>query len=294
MEKKYRIAIRETGRSAINRIADGAKPKPHTILEKSIKMGSIEKAYPGDVVDEVLSRLKGLDLDGFVGHWGAAGQGLLGVRIDNAPDEVSKAGIIEKGDAGDYVPIEISAADGGPRLARLKEFPRWKQYLYTGDYDLHEVYAGTRQIPEATLEKVKLLNRLNAGIADNYEEGGVEKVERRGVIEKVGRTLRMQDGSEYAMFQHGDQATYRMNQILELQEKVEAAESKGIELSAEERRVRLVPAVSEESSEPLAWCFSGKWYVTLNRAEHAEMRRRLGIVGPNTWEEQQRPRKMAS
>lgn len=180
------------------------------------------------------------DLDGFVGHWDELG--LAGVRIDNPPQGVLDMDIVQTGKNGEqYVPIDTDAEDGGPALTRLKSNPCWKQYLYTGDYDLHEAYAalggGGGQIPEATPEKVKLLNRLNAGIAKNYREGGTEKVRRSGAAEKKGGTLHMLEGSDYAMFQHGDQATYRMNQYLEA-------------AAAQKWQVSLVRAVATESDEP--------------------------------------------
>ncbi|MFJ4806890.1 hypothetical protein [Streptomyces murinus] len=268
---KYTICVRVTGEPSIRRIAEGAKPKPHTILEKSIKGSSVKAKYGGRA-ENVMRWLCDQDLDGFVGHWGALG--LMGVRIDNPPKEIEDMGIVQTGENGEqYVPVDTDKEDGGPALVRLKINPRWKQYLYTGDYDLHEVYAalggGGGQIPEATPEKVKLLNRLNAGIAKIYVEGGEEKVRRSGTIKKEGGTLHMEEGS-YAMFQHGDQATYRMNQYLEA-------------AAAQETQVPLVRAVATESDEPLAWCRFGQWYVTNNRSEHAILRNRWNLTPPHTW-----------
>ncbi|MFJ6617767.1 hypothetical protein ACIQOW_09390 [Kitasatospora sp. NPDC091335] len=141
---KYTIAVRETGEFSIRRIEEGAKPKPHTILENSIKPSSVEKKYARAEggSELVLNWLEEHDLSGFVGHWDA--QGLIGVRIDNPPPAVQVLGIVRTGAGGEpYVPIDMNARDGGPELAQLKAVPRWKQYLYTGDYDLHEVYSAT-------------------------------------------------------------------------------------------------------------------------------------------------------
>ncbi len=38
------FSIRDTGKLSLDRIQEGAKPKPHTILEKSIKESSLAKA----------------------------------------------------------------------------------------------------------------------------------------------------------------------------------------------------------------------------------------------------------
>ncbi|MEK8174701.1 hypothetical protein NKH77_53615 [Streptomyces sp. M19] len=108
-------------------------------------------------------------------------------------------GIVQEGPKGEqYVPLTIGETGGGKDLTTLKSDPNWKRYLYTGDYDLHEVYStvggmrGGGQIAEASREKVNLLNRLNAGIAKNSENAG-ERVTRSGwaVLGKHG--LHMED-----------------------------------------------------------------------------------------------------
>ncbi|MFJ2863878.1 hypothetical protein [Kitasatospora sp. NPDC087314] len=271
---KYTIAIRETGEYSIRRIAEGAKAKPHTILEKSIKPASIVRKYgtgPGQAQGDpalILAWLEANDLSGFVGHWND--QGLAGVRIDNPPNTLAPD-IVHKGaNREPYVPLDMGKTDGGPAMAALKTDQKWKQYLYTGDYDLHEVYSaqggtGGGQIPEATMEKAKLLNRLNDGIARNSQE----QVKRSGSVALEDGRLHTQIGSDHAMFQHGDQATYRMNQYLESEVARHASQ--------------LVRAVATEADEPLAWCRMGEWYVTKTRAEHAVLRSRWNLTAPHTW-----------
>ncbi|MEV7603071.1 hypothetical protein AB0O91_37455 [Kitasatospora sp. NPDC089797] len=266
---KYTIAVRETGVYSIKRIGEGAKAKPHTILEKSIKPGSVEKKYQADEAERVLNWLKDNDLSGFVGHWGPAG--LLGVRIDNPPGGLHPD-IVHTGTGGEpYVPIDMTVEGGGEALELLKADPRWKQYLYTGDYDLHEAYSaqgGTSggQIPEATREKVDLLNRLNAGIGKNAHR---EPVARTGSVALEHGRVHKQEGSDHAMFQHGDQATYRMNQYLESE--------------VARHATQLIRAVATESDEPLAWCRMGQWYVTRDKREHALLREAWGLKVPHTW-----------
>ncbi|MBT2411711.1 hypothetical protein J7I94_14235 [Streptomyces sp. ISL-12] len=284
---KYTIAVRETGEHSIRRIAEGAKAKPHDILEKSIKPSSVRRAYgtgTGQAESDpvaVLSWLTTHDLDGFVGHWNE--RGLIGVRIDHPPQSVLDAGIVRTGAKGEqYVPIDMKAPGGGPHLRRLKADPNWKQYLYTGDYDLHEAYAATGgttggQIAEATPEKAKLLSRLNDGIAG----GAREQVVRGGTAAVGRRGLHMASGSDYAMFQHGDQATYRMNQYLE---------ARALEEPVGRQAAQLVRAVATESDEPLAWCRMGQWYVTTNRKEHAVLRDRWKLAVPHTWGDAERER----
>lgn len=271
---RYTIAVRETGEHSIRRIAEGAKPKPHTILEKSIKDSSVRAKYgpgtsqPQQDPQEVLDWLHDRDLTGFVGHWDSGG--LAGVRADNPPAGSRAADLLQHGAAGaPHVAVDTTTDGGGPALELLKTDPRWKQHLYTGDYDLHEAHAaaggtGGGQIPEATREKVKLLNQLNWGIAEYSQEA----VKRSGTAALEGGRVHMTD-SAYAMFQHGDQATYRMNQYLESEVARHAAP--------------LVQAVATETTEPLAWCAMGQWYVTMNLEEHAILRRKLGLKTPHTW-----------
>jgi hypothetical protein len=287
---KYTISVRATGKLSIKRIEEGAKAKPHTILEKTIKRSSVEAKYTSEA-GEVIERLDSLDLTGFVGHWGE--DGLKGVRIDNAPPEIRSKSFVQRAGAGGelYVPVDVTAAGGGQALAELKREANWKQYLYTGDYDLHEAYAvrgmgGGAQIPEATVEKMNLLNRLNEAIARGDEKQGRRVRSGRTTRAAGGGTLHMSPGSDYAMFQHGDQATYRMNQYLEA--KASAGNEPGP--AGKKPKVGLVKAVATESDEPLAWCRFGVWYVTRNRAEHAELRRRWKLTPPHTWGDAERER----
>jgi len=282
----YTIAVRETGEYSIRRLAEGAKPKPHTILEKSVKPGSVKKEYgagskrPEQDLGQVLAWLAQEDLDGFVGHWGDAG--LEGVRIDDPPQSVLDLGIVQTGPGNEqYVPVTLLQPGGGDALTTLKTaVPNWKTLLYTGDYDLHEAYSwmgamkGGGQIAEASDAKVHLLNRLNAGVANSSDD----PVRRSGRAVKGDHGLHMKN-SAYAMFQHGDQATYRMNQILE-------AQAEGMRPVV----AKLVEAVATESNEPMGWCRWGQWYVTMNTDEHKLLREKWGLVTPNTWSDPDKQR----
>jgi len=272
----YVIAVRETGPLSVKRIKEGAKAKPHTILEKSIKESSLASGY-GEQAQEMLARVKHLDLDGFVGHW--QGGKLIGVRVDRHPPELDH--LVEHG-ATPYVPVDLQSADGGDRIVQLKQLPGWRTFLYTGDYDLHEVYrAGGSggQIPEASVEKVSLLNRLNAAIAaaDPTRAGSAALEHEDGDTSRPARVHMDAATSQHAMFQHGDQATYRMNQHLE----------------ANDGKAELVRAVATESNEPIGWCRFGTWYVTLNLEEHQVFRDHFKLAKPHTWSKQEDERTKA-
>lgn len=275
---KYTIAIRETGTLSIKRIVQGAKAKPHTILEKSIKTSSLKDIYKGEgEAEQAEQKLAQLDLLGFVGHWGDSE--LLGVRIDLDaatkgvwPQWRGNTRVVGKGkDKIFYVPVKLDRPGGGLALETLKRVPNWRTLLYTGDYDLHEAYSakggtGGGQIAEASQEKIKLLNSLNAAISNSKEEvnqtrTGEAKIEH-GRVHVYGA---------HAMFQHGDQATYQMNQVLEAKRSYANA--------------KLVPVVASESNEPIAWCHFGDWYVTENSKEHQIFRRLIGKPTPSIWTE---------
>jgi hypothetical protein len=266
---KYTIAIRETGPLSIKRIAQGAKAKPHTILEKSIKESSLKKGYANQA-KTILNKLQTLDLDGFVGHWDDNGQ-LIGIRVDKIPRNIKRRFklIVKYENNYAFVPLDLTKDDGGKAIRKLKTTPDWKNYLYTGDYDLHEVYSaqsGGGQIPEATPEKVKLLSRLNQGIQQQGENSQM----RGGEAKLDDKTNTIHVSGDYAMFQHGDQATYRMNQHLEAK-------------ALEEKVAKLVQAVATESDEPIAWCRNGNWFVTLNKLEHDVFRTQHKLKKPHTW-----------
>jgi hypothetical protein len=70
------------------------------------------------------------------------------------------------------------------------------------------------------------------------------------------------------MFQHGDQATYRMNQHLE---------------AGPGQVANLVQAVATESNEPIAWCRFGEWFVTRDLEEHQLFRDRYHLKKPHVW-----------
>jgi hypothetical protein len=148
--KKYVISIRETGKLSIKRIEEGAKAKPHTILEKSIKESSMKKIY-GDLWK---SKTKSFynQLSGFAGHYGP--HGLLGVRADGWTDAATADKVKCCTDCKDGCTyVEISDA-----IELLKKNSTlYTQQFYTGDYDIHEIYDNSlKTIPEATPEKLLL------------------------------------------------------------------------------------------------------------------------------------------
>ena len=282
---KYIIALRETGATSIARIKLGAKAKPHTILEKSVKQSSMEKVYGEDLWEEKAKPFYNL-FKGFVGHYAADNKSLIGLRTDGWKAIEGQEGVkvtpcedAEQALAGcTYLVTEEALKLLTPELV----IQNAKQF-YTGDYDLHEVYNnGQKQIPEAQITKVDLLNKLNRVIATKIP--GTKNVPAREgvfVLEKGQIHQAKSDGTKtyensYGMFQHGDQATYKMNQHLE----AATAAKKG-----ETVKATVIKSVNSESDEPIGWNVRGIWYVTKNQIEHRLFRAAVGLVAPEHWKD---------
>lgn len=115
------------------------------------------------------------------------------------------------------------------------------------------------------------MNIFNQAICDLGKIGGVD---RCGEFSLQNGLIHINHDKPhmYAMFQHGDQATYKMNQHLE-----NKANNKG------DKKAVILGAVNEESNERLAWCVRGVWYVTKDLNEHRDFRAKLGIIAPIHW-----------
>lgn len=246
----YILSIRETGAESLKRLGDKSKPKskpkPHSILDKSIKRSRL-----GSGVDKIGIPITAIE--GFVGYWDADGM-LKGLILAATPTKE------------DGTPLTNIARDGSKSYIELKHFPElqgcpnWEQYLYTGDYDLHEVYDGEGElIPEGN-PKAELLNQLN-GLTDNPITA-----DENGALKNVPSD---------AYFQHGDQATYR-----------ESVHNEMGDIAV------LVPSVAVEETGSLAWFVKNVlWFISHDRGEHAEVRRRIKekkgieLKTPETWKD---------
>lgn len=245
------LSIRETGEESLTRLGENANPKPHSILDKSIKRSRLELNKSNiEQLDKLKMSIK--DIEGFVGCWDAEGL-LKGLILADIPEKDGKK-MTDIKTEGEKKYIDLS------RFSELKDYPDWQHYLYTGDYDLHEVYDGNGDLIKEGEAKAELLNKLNGPRDDVITVGG------NGVLENVPPD---------AYFQHGDQATYRESVHNEKGDIVE-----------------LVPSVAVEETGSLAWFVKNAlWFISHDRGEHAEVRRRIerekGITlkTPTTWKE---------
>jgi hypothetical protein len=253
------ISVRPAGKWSVQRLTEGAKAKPHTILEKSIK----EK-----VNNDLTTKLNTDEFDtlkGFVGHYvytDGKPTSLLGLRTDGVTNTIALP-FLKECEGGTY--IEKKKA-----IELLKDNPAVNaMFFYSGDYDLHEMYdASTNNlVPEGTQAKADALNALNNEIRN------VEQARGGANFAVDGNHLIHRDpqNGKWAMFQHGDQATYWENQDLE-------------RIKNNEPSTKLVRAVVNESvDDNLAWYANGSWYITKGKTQNDEFRTAFGLVQPAHW-----------
>ena len=286
--EKFTISIRETGLYSINRLAEGARAKPHTILEKSIKESSMEKSYGPQWRNNDVMKLYFDTISGFAGHYDKNTHALLGLRVD-IPSEELKNYLIKIGvkikDCRTVPEPNCQYIDLKPAAELLQNDKMFAAHFYTGDYDIHELYFRNSIIPEASEKKVKVLNELNSKICIASKlPRSREVISRCGSFELSGNPKRIHMSSVgpdnqhrfWAMFQHGDQATYKMNQHLEANA-----------MGGQGRKAQIVDAVNQESNDKLAWCYKGNWFVTRNKVEHRKFREIIGLRAPWNWIGQQ-------
>lgn len=285
------IVVREAGNLSLKRMGEGANPKPHTVLDKSVTAKRLEEMV-GSLPEKEREARKTALLEaygGFVGKWDKGKlQGLIVVNDPILKEELieiigkqklKEAKVSLDPEArNEFLPLSL--VDLVREKVSKKEMPTekgsdesraWQSYFYTGDYDLHEVYDNRNfQIPEATLEKRRLLNKLNAGLIPGHRP--IDADPRKADLPLT--PIHVPD--RRAPFQHGDQAVYRMNQVLE-----------GGSLKSP--HIELVPAVAIADPGRLAWCVRGTWYTTEGLEAQKRLRAELGLTAPSTWDEDEQP-----
>ncbi|MCT4615460.1 MAG: hypothetical protein N4A49_11360 [Marinifilaceae bacterium] len=222
-----------------------------TIYKPTTNEPTTNKSKTNESTIERFERLTKIDFDkicGFVGHWSKEGE-LLGLRTNEEhKDEIKKLlsiepKPIENNPSGNYIPIE-----------ELRKFTKENlesnaRFFYTGDYDLHEIYQHNTALPEASDKKKAILNYLNSYIAktDTNRKGKFKVIKKSITIDNKTvpcDLLVLEVGSYYAMFQHGDQAGYILNQIHEARINKDYTD---------DQKAKLVEAVAQESDEPILW-----------------------------------------
>ena len=175
----FAISFRAAGNATILALERGAAAKGHNILEKTIKPGTIARAYPPDQAGVILQRLKEAGLEGCVGHWDDTG--LVGIYLSGAAEN-------------DKTIYPINVHDLQASLAQLKSQSAWQKKVFTGDYDAHDI-----------------ITFRGAGRPRTVLSGSDEE---RQVIDAINREISRVDPArpfavkQYNVIRHGPQVNY--------------------------------------------------------------------------------------
>ncbi|WP_254361296.1 Insecticial toxin [Photorhabdus heterorhabditis] len=152
----FAVSFRAAGGPTLRTLGKGAAAKGHDILEKTIKPGSINKAYPKDEAPNVIKKVQEAGIEGYVGHWDKKTGRLLGIYMS------SGHGLSDEQVNGKIYPIDLNNLEAS--LSALKAKENWAALPFTGDYDMHDMISLTGQphsVPSASQEERKIIDRIN-------------------------------------------------------------------------------------------------------------------------------------
>jgi insecticidal toxin complex protein TccC len=165
-EKNMAVSFREAGSSTIEALKKGAAAKGHNILEKTIKLSSVESVYRSQSSD-IMLKAEENKLKGLVGAWkerkntvGSTKRtlGIEGVYVHN-----NQSGDDEK------FSVDLGTPHAQELLHALNKFKIVTPY--TGDYDMHDIILFSEsgdqgRIPEAdSSEEKDVINSINKEVA---------------------------------------------------------------------------------------------------------------------------------
>ncbi len=180
------VSFRPAGAETLKRLGQGALPKPHDLLHKSIKPGTFA-AIGGEDVEARMSVMRQHDLDGFVGHY--TNGRLDGVYVDRKHPGMAELPLVAD-EQGKHHYLPINADNPGPDLVALHQVPDYVKGMYTGDYDtLHTINLAGNRGPQAQGEELRTVAALNCAV------GAVDQ----------GRPF---GDARQAVVQHGSQYNY--------------------------------------------------------------------------------------
>ncbi|WP_387465141.1 Insecticial toxin [Photorhabdus sp. RM323S] len=224
---KFAVSFRAAGEPTLNALSKGAAAKGHDILEKTIKPGSIKKAYPEDGASDVIRKVQEAGIEGYVGHWDKETGHLLGIYMSNGH------GLSNEQVNGKIYPINLD--DLETSLSPLKEKDNWAALPFTGDYDMHDMISFTTQphsVPSDSPEEKKIINRINEFIAKSDKKRPFEDI-------------------EHNVIRHGPQVNYPAFAMDKEKEEIK-------------KRGGIVKAVAEPGEFPVAIVSKGKWIIVNN------------------------------
>ncbi|MBI6549636.1 Insecticial toxin [Xenorhabdus lircayensis] len=242
----FAVSFRAAGAPTLRALSKGAAAKGHDILEKTIKPGSINKAYPKDQAPDVIRKVQAAGIEGYVGHWNKETGQLQGVYMSR--DHGLSDGQVN----GKIYPIDLDNLETS--LSALKEKKNWAALPFTGDYDMHDMISFTGQphsVPSASSEEKRIIDLINQYIAKSDINRPFNKI-------------------EHNVIRHGPQVSYPAFAMD--QEKEEIKKHGGI-----------VKAVAEPGEFPVAIVSKGKWTIANNINELNQFYNSIGAKMKVSW-----------
>lgn len=288
-EEKTVMSIRETGPDSIIRLDEGkANPKPHTVESKSVKPKSFGDAEQQNEI-ATLKTVGGVplkDIEGYVGYWGPGQKSgkLAGLTTTLGTDK-SQNDHIKKLAEEELVELEeiktqttmlkdepalLSSAfelEGEKQyhikldqIQKVKKYlpNTWEKLLYTGDYDINEMYEDNGNLMLEPNRQAAYLTALNHEITPGTT--AVTADETTKLLNPVDSRNR---------FQHADQATYKENFDLEKAAGMHAGEE-------------AVESLLDTEEGAIAWFNRGTdWWKSSGFADHVNVRNTLKVHAPD-------------
>ncbi|OTA18506.1 hypothetical protein Xvie_00334 [Xenorhabdus vietnamensis] len=246
VDGNFAVSFRAAGAPTLKALGQGAAAKGHDILEKTIKSGSIKKAYPENQAPDVIRKVQDAGIEGYVGHWDKGTRKLQGIYMS------SGHGLSDEQVNGKIYPIDLDNLETS--LSALKAKENWAALPFTGDYDMHDMISFTGQphsVPSASSEEKRIIDRINRNIAESDTNRPFEK-------------------TEHNVIRHGPQVSYPAFAMDK--EKEEIKKHGGI-----------VQVVAESGEFPVAIISKGKWVIANNIDELEQFYNSIGAKMKVSW-----------
>ncbi|MFD0705869.1 Insecticial toxin [Photorhabdus luminescens] len=242
----FAVSFRAAGEPTLRALGKGAAAKGHDILEKTIKPGSINKAYPKDEASDVIKQVQEAGIEGYVGHWNKETGRLEGIYMS------SGHGLSDEQVNGKIYPIDLNNLEAN--LAPLKEKKNWAALPFTGDYDMHDMISFTTQphsVPSNSSEEKKIIDLINKYIAKSDSNRPFED-------------------TEHNVIRHGPQVSYPAFAMDKEKEEIK-------------RHGGIVKAVAEPGEFPVAIVSKGQWTIANNIDELNQFYNSIGAKMKASW-----------
>ncbi|RQR49513.1 hypothetical protein DIE21_19790 [Burkholderia sp. Bp9140] len=238
------VSFRPAGPETLKWLKAGALPKPHGILEKSIKERSMMDVYGDEEGKRRFSEMQAHGIAGLVGHYGTEPRRLNGLYVDLSRLGASDVSLQSLDNGRTVFPLNDDKL--GESLEPLFQLPKYQVALYTGDYDIHDsLNLGGHRGPHGEGQDTSVLQALNCAI---------------GAIDRE----RPYDDQARHVVQHGSQYNYVAH------------------MKNRERDQPINDRVAT-SSLPVAMCDRGTWQIIDSEEQLARFYKDRGITPKSDW-----------